>query len=296
MRTGWLVVVVVSLTACGGGAPPWSAGQGDSDPGGFVDLRFVDARWDQAGVAVWEQLSLTVSYENTGSAPAGRFDVMVALSADSEISDEEWFCGAATSEPTAAGATADLTLDCEIPRMAPGFYRLGFLLDADDDFAEPDEGDNLALHPDTIELLPYDGQTWEGWESIHYSVVIGEQIHDCTLHWDALGWAVTPCEGCLFSFAIDLLFDEEQSDYDTACSWLAGDQVASWAYVEDHQGHGPYWGYDLGGGFEALAPASFEGGELRYSYGFEVEQGYHGYGYYGSYPGTGVLEGWARVE
>ena len=156
--------------------------------------------------------------------------------------------------------------------------------DADADADADSDADADADSDADADANPYSNYT--GSEALLYGFTTEAGTYNCDLIWDVSGGASSAwCDGCDWTFDLDMILDTENSYDDGTCG--AGDTGYTYGYEADY-----YYGYgiihiysDYYGDWYPWAWATQEGDRVVYEYGYYVDYPYeyNGTQYYYSY-------------
>ena len=101
----------------------------------------------------WQgDLDVTVQIENGGSQAAGTLQVAVYVSEDSELGENDIQVCQRAFPGVAAGAEADVLVQCHLPPAAAGEMRLLAVVDSSDAIFETDESNNVGVAEGTLSI------------------------------------------------------------------------------------------------------------------------------------------------
>ncbi len=120
-----------------------------------------------------------ITVRNNSVVPLSGVTADVYLSQDATVdpATDTFLCRLATTATLNAGATGDLPITCTVPTsVSSGNWRMGFIVDPDDDFAETNENNNDAITGGTTPVQTPPNLTVENVTFTPSTVAPGEEI------------------------------------------------------------------------------------------------------------------------
>ncbi len=130
----------------------------DSAPTDKADLVDRGSSYDTVTGGTWQagvtSVTITNGIRNVGTATSGNYYVHYYASTNNYISIYDYYIGTSTLESTGAFGTDSATFTGTLPADIPaGVYYIGWIIDKDNNVAEFDEGNNVAVYASQRTIL-----------------------------------------------------------------------------------------------------------------------------------------------